>query len=195
MKNEDFLTGIFKKRFAANISSVESERLNKLFRKDEFKKNETIFRMGDSNTRHYFIEKGLLRLFIYDKNGREFNIEFAKENQILGDLSSPSPTSFNLEAIEHTTAYSISDEAMKSLIRDLSFKNDFISTNIIRKSYIKVQQRLVNILVNSAEENYAEFRKMNPDLIQRLPQYHIAAYLGVRAEFLSKTIAKSIKKE
>lgn len=71
---------------------------------------------------------------------------------------------------------------------------DINPSSIIQKSYIKVQRRLVNILSHSAEENYAEFQKYNPDLIQRLPQYHIAAYLGVSAEFLSKTIAKSVKK-
>ncbi len=194
MGQDDFIIKIFKERFGASPTSKDEVRLKQLFKREEFKRKETLFQSGDSNTKHYFIEKGLVRLYIIDQNGREFNVEFAKENQILGDLTSPEPTNFNLESIEPTIAYSIRDEAIKNILNDINLKNEINSSDIIHKSYIKLQKRLVNMLVNSAETNYAEFREKNPDLVQRLPQYHIAAYLGVSAEFLSKTIAKSIKK-
>ena len=194
MNSDNFIVQFFKKRFAANITKEDEAKIKQLFKKEEFKRRETIFQNGDANTRHYFIEKGLVRLYIIDKNGREFNVEFAKENQILGDLISPAPTSFILEAIESTIAYSISDEAIRNLMKELNLTEEINSSDILRKSYIKVQRRLVNMLAYSAAENYAEFRESNSDLIQRLPQYHIAAYLGVSAEFLSKIIAKSVKK-
>lgn len=194
MTANNYIVRIFREKFAADISEQDEINLSELFRKEIFAKKEVIFQHGDANTRHYFIEHGLVRLYIIDKNGREFNVEFAKENQILGDLISPAPTSFYLETIEPTTAYSISDVAIKALMKELNFKENADSSNIVQKSYVKVQQRLVNMLANSAEDNYTEFRDRNPDLIQRLPQYHIAAYLGVSAEFLSRTIAKAVKK-
>ena len=194
MNSDNFILQIIKKSFAANITKQDEAKIKQLFKKEEFKRRESIFQNGDANTRHYFIEKGLVRLYIIDKNGREFNVEFAKENQVLGDLISPAPTSFNLEAIESTIAYSISDEAIRNLMKELNLTKEINASDILRKSYIKVQRRLVNMLAYTAAENYADFRETNPDLIQRLPQYHIAAYLGVSAEFLSKIIAKSVKK-
>lgn len=61
----------------------------------------------------------------------------------------------------------------------------------MQRSYLFLQKRLVAILTKTAEENYLEFREKHPDLVQRLPQYHIASYLGISAEFLSKIIARS----
>ena len=45
-------------------------------------------------------------------------VNITKENQIMGDLASPAPTNFSLEAVETTTAYSISDEDIKKLIKE-----------------------------------------------------------------------------
>jgi hypothetical protein len=52
----------------------------------------------------------------------------------------------------------------------------------------------VAILSKTAEENYEELLENDPDLVQRLPQYHISSYLGVTPVFLSKIIAKKARK-
>lgn len=194
MNSDSFIIGFLKSRFGARIRKGSKTEIEQLFKKEEFKRKELIFLNGERNTRHYFIEKGLVRLYFIDKNGREFNVEFAKEGQILCDFASPEPTSFNLEAIETTTAYSISDEAIKNLMKELDMKEELNPSFIIKKSYIEIQSRLVNILAHSAEQNYEKFIEKYPGLLQRLPQYHIAAYLGVSAEFLSKIRSKKAKK-
>jgi CRP-like cAMP-binding protein len=177
----------------ANLSNEDKEKFLALFRKETFRRKEVIFRNGDANTRHYFIEKGLLRMYLIDQAGKEFNILFAKEKQVIGDLNSPNPTNFNLQAIEDTTLYSLDNNAIQSLSGVLNETNLLESNSHLRRSYIFIQQRLVSILSKSAEENYLEFKQRHPDLIQRIPQYHIASYLGVSAEFLSKIIARTAK--
>ena len=169
--------------------------LEEHFRKEILKKKTTLFMNGDSNTRHYFVEKGLLRLFIIDASGKEFNLLFAYENQVLGDLSSPAPTSFNLETIEDSVVYSVDDIGFKALNEYLANRESDEVHSQIRRSYLFLQKRLVAILSRTAEENYLDFRKENPILYQRLPQYHLASYLGVSAEFLSKIIARTAKKD
>lgn len=163
-------------------------------RKEILKKKTTLFMNGDSFTRHYFVEKGLLRLFIVDTSGKEFNLLFASENQVLGDLSSPAPTSFYLETIEDSVVYSVDDHGIRALEEYLLRKNYYDVNTHIRRSYLFLQKRLVAILSRTAEENYLDFRQKNPILYQRLPQYHVASYLGVSPEFLSKIIARTAKK-
>jgi CRP-like cAMP-binding protein len=164
------------------------------FKKETLKKKTTLFMNGDSFTRHYFVEKGLLRLFIIDTTGKEFNLLFACENQVLGDLSSPAPTSFNLETIEDSVVYSVDDHGIRAL-NEYLLRNNYNEANThIRRSYLFLQKRLVAILSRTAEDNYLEFRQKNPILYQRLPQYHLASYLGVSPEFLSKIIARTTKK-
>jgi len=172
------------------LADWEKEIIEKSFHKELLKKKEIVFKSGDSNTRHYFVEKGLLRMYVIDTSGKEFNILFARENQWIGDLSTPAITSFYLDAIEKSVVYSISDENLNLLTNNLS---SFV--RYIKKSYIFLQRRLVSILSNTAEQNYEELVRLHPELIQRLPQYHISSYLGVTPVFLSKILSKRARKK
>lgn len=189
MEDYTILHTYFEKICGRSLSYTEKNEISFAFKKETIKKKELINRAGDSNTRHYYIESGLLRLYVIDTNGKEFNVLFAKEKQWIGDLATPAPTSYFLDAIENTTVFSI-DEAGFS---GLTTKYQSLITNI-RRSYVFLQQRFVAILSQTAEENYEELIRQNPDLIQRLPQYHISSYLGVTPVFLSKILSKRVKK-
>ena len=132
------------------------------------------------------------RLFLLDADGKEFNLLFARENQLIGDLSSPAKTKFNLSSIEKSIVYEIDNDKLERMNKGLSNSNSL--GDYMRRSYIFLQNRLVDILSKSAEENYENLLKDNSELLNRLPQYHIASYLGISPEFLSKTIAKVVKK-
>jgi CRP-like cAMP-binding protein len=181
----------YRKNFNPDLSEDQEELILSAFRQEHYKKKELIFNQGDRNTRHYIIEKGLVRLFLNDYSGKEFNILFAKENQIIGDLSTPEPASYFLETIEPTTLWSMDDRDMKKLMESFPQTSLTDSGSYMQRSYLFIQKRLVSILSKTAEENYHAFREKHPDLVQRLPQYHIASYLGISAEFLSKIIARS----
>jgi CRP-like cAMP-binding protein len=184
------LLAFYRKYFNSDLTSDQEELILSSFRQENYKKKERIFNQGDRFTGHYMIEKGLARLYLIDYQGKEFNVLFAKENQIIGDLSTPEPTNYFLEAIENTTAWVIEDDAMNKLMKVFSGTALTDSGSYMQRSYIFLQKRLVSILSKTAEENYKEFSEKNPDLVQRLPQYQIASYLGISAEFLSKIIAK-----
>jgi len=180
----------YERIFKRDLTHAEKELINNSFRKETVKKKQLIFGSGEFNTRHYFIEKGLLRLYVIDSSGKEFNVLFARENQWIGDLATPAETSFFLDAVEKSEVYSISDENLNILTDNFS---SFVK--YIKRSYIFLQKRLVSILVNSAEENYEELREHHPELIERLPQYHISSYLGVTPVFLSKILSKKARKK
>ena len=175
-------------------TSDNDKMIKSLFKKEHFKKKSLIFRNGDYNTKHYVIASGLLRMYVINSSGKEFNILFAKENQLIGDLGSPLPTKFYLDAIEDSIVYTIESSNLEKLTNLLDSNQGKTVVSQLTRSYIFLQNRLISILTQTAEENFISFQKRYPDLIQRLPQYHIASYLGVSAEFLSKIIAKTAKK-
>jgi len=180
----------YEKLYDRSLTEAETEFISNSFVRKMVKKKELIFSSGEKNTRHYFVEKGLLRLYIVDSAGKEFNILFASENHWIGDLSTPAETLFFLDAIEKSVVYAITDENLNILT------NNFSSiVNYLRRSYIFLQKRLVSILSNTAEENYEELCINYPGLIQRLPQYHISSYLGVTPVFLSKILSKRARKK
>jgi CRP-like cAMP-binding protein len=190
MEKCEVVIGYFENVYGRSLTEQENELIRTSFRKEKIKKKEIIFRSGESNTRHYFIEKGLLRMYVIDSGGKEFNVLFASEKQWIGDLSTPSETSFYLDAVEKSVVYSISDENMNKLTSDFS---SFVK--YIKRSYIFLQKRLVSILVNTAEENYNELCEYYPELIKRLPQYQISSYLGITPVFLSKILSKRARKK
>lgn len=190
METRQTLYNYFERIYNHELSIDEKENIDKFSNFESFKKKQIIFRNGDTNTKHYFIEKGLLRMYIIDQNGKEFNILFASENQWIGDLITPAPTLFFLDAIENSTVFSFDDEGFRALTNNLS-----TVAGIFKRSYIFLQRRFVSILSQTAEENYEELCANYPKLIQRLPQYHISGYLGVTPVFLSKIIAKRARRK
>ncbi len=184
------ITDYYERIYNRQLTDAEKDLINRSFRREIIKKKQLIFGSGEKNTRHYFIEKGLLRMYVIDSSGKEFNILFARENQWIGDLATPDETSFFLDAVEKSVVYSITDENLNVLTGNFS---SFV--NYLKKSYIFLQQRLVSILVNTAEQNYKELCAHYPELLKRLPQYHISAYLGVTPEFLSKILSKMAREK
>lgn len=193
MKEENPIHYFFSKHIGSPLSQAQEEMVFNSYKRESIQKKTIVFSAGDANTRHYLIEKGLLRLYVIDSKGKEINILFARENQVIGDLATPLPTSYYLETTEDSVVYSIDEEGLQVVMEKLSRGKKTSPNNSFRRSYIHIQKRLVSILSKSAEENYLEFKENHPDLIQRLPQYLIAGYLGISPEFMSKIIAKSTK--
>ncbi|RZT91269.1 CRP-like cAMP-binding protein [Ancylomarina subtilis] len=187
---ENILFAYYERIFERKLSLDEKVFIKDSSKYESFKKKQLLFSSGDANTRHYIVEKGLLRLYIIDPSGKEFNILFAKENQVIGDLSTPLPTSFFLEAIEDSRVFSIDDDQFRKLTDNFSK-----ITETLKRSYIFLQKRFISILSKTAEENYEELIAEYPDLVQRLPQYHISSYLGVTPVFLSQIMAKRARKK
>src|SRR6056300_1661863 len=117
MEDYSVLYSYFEKILNRSLFDVERNEISSVFRKEVFSKKQVIFNAGEENTRHYYIEKGLLRMYIIDQNGKEFNVLFGKERQWLGDLGTPAATSYYLEAVEKSCAFSISDDAFSVLIK------------------------------------------------------------------------------
>jgi CRP-like cAMP-binding protein len=188
MEDCTVIISYYEQAYKRPLTETEKKLINQSFRKETIKKKQLIFGSGEKNTRHYFVEKGLLRMYVIDSSGKEFNVLFARENQWIGDLATPAETSFFLDAVEKSVVYSVTDENLNLLTHNFS---SFVQ--YIKRSYIFLQKRLVSILVNTAEENYEELCEYYPDLIKRLPQYHISSYLGVTPVFLSKILSKKNK--
>ncbi len=189
MADLSLIQSYFAKITGRQLLQAECDEISAAFRKESFQKKELLVQAGDSNTRHYYIEKGLLRLFIIDQNGKEFNVLFARERQWIGDLGTPAATPYYIEAVEKSEVFSIDENGFQKLIT--SYPE--LSRNI-RRSYIFLQKRFVSILSKTAEENYEDLLNHDAELVQRLPQYHISSYLGVTPVFLSKILAKKAKK-
>lgn len=143
-----------------------------------------------------FVVKGLLRSYLVSNNGKEHTVTLAAENNWISDLSSftfQEPATLFVEALENSTLIQLSYKNEQLLLKTVpKFEHFFRVTS--QNSAAMFQKRILTGLSMTAEERYNEFVKKQPNLLNRVPQYIIASYLGFTTEFLSKIRNKKVKK-
>ncbi len=151
-------------------------------------KNEFLLREGEICLDTFFVEKGLLRMYSLDKNGKEHVIQFAPENWLISDRSSLNfneKSKFYIEAINDTEVFILGNDFFTKMIENyphIAERNDLLLQKHIRN----LQNRVNSLLADTAEERYMNFIKMYPDILLRVPQWMVASYLGITPESLSR---------
>lgn len=173
------------------IKLIESE-----LQQRTYAKNEIMLRQGDLCSHTFFVQKGLLRAYTINENGKEHTLQFAPENWFISDRSG---TLFNdismqfIEAVEETETILIQLETFDKLAKlsdEFQRFNIFLLHNHIRQ----LQKRINQLLSATAEARYMSFIEMYPDIIQRVPQWMVASYLGITPESLSR-VRKDLTKK
>jgi CRP-like cAMP-binding protein len=133
------------------------------------------------------VAKGCLRVYFIESDGSDRVLYFAPEGWLVPyveSMVSTRSTTLRIDALEPTDVW-IPQDATRALSLRLP-DADRIWRNLAESALLKFQRRLVGGMRKSAMERYAEFRRLYPGLESRIAQYHIAAYLGISPEFLSK---------
>ena len=182
-----------------NYLSLDPIEVNELISRvieKTIKRKHFILQKGDVCNHYTFISSGLVRKYGIDKNGSEFNIQFAAENEWILDLGSfhrVQPSKFYIEAIEPAVILQIERKNFHYLFANYpKFDRNF--RVITENKYMELENRILQNISLSAEEGYQVFLKEFPNLYNRLPNYQIASYLGITPEFLSK-IRKNLSRK
>lgn len=178
------------------LTDKECEKLIPLFETLEVKKNEHLFRQGEIARWIYFVEKGCLRQYYINNNGEERTIYFKTEGGWASELVSfldNKPTELNLQALEDSKLEIINQKNWIYAVTQIhSFTMGFIRAQQDTNHMLK--KRLAEATVETPEEKYLHFIREEPLLLQRLPLYHIASYLAMTPETLSRIRKKITQK-
>jgi CRP-like cAMP-binding protein len=142
-----------------------------------------------------FIVKGAMRQYSVDDKGVEHIVQLFIENWWASDRESAimlTPSKYNIEAWEDTELLVITRAEMLDLVEKIPAIAQM--TRIMdERSFIASQRRINSTISNTAEQRYAEFAANHPQFIQRFPQHHIASFLGITKETLSRIRKQSMK--
>jgi len=186
IRNKELLLAHMSSAFA--LTAREIEELILLFAERKIKRRGFILHQGDVCRHFTFVVSGCLKMYAIDPDGKEYNLEFAAENEWVSGLSSfydEKPASVYIEAIEPTVVLQITRQNLIYLYANYPKFNSTFRI-IIEHKYIQLQNRVLQNISATAEERYTYFMDNFPALAARLPNTQIASYLGITSEFLSK---------
>ena len=174
-----------------NLSQIIKNNFHEIIIERTFSKGDILQR--DNSFRHniFIVQSGLLRSF-YFHNGKEVTSLFALENGLIGPgdtILKNKRSKYNIEAVETSTVQILNYLELDNYIMGDSKKERLIR-HIVQLIYIESVERLENLIFYSAKERYEHLISYFPNLNQRVNQGHIASFLGITQETLSRIRGK-----
>ncbi|MCL7987298.1 Crp/Fnr family transcriptional regulator [Sphingobacterium sp. lm-10] len=176
-----------------SISEEDILLIKSLFRKKELKKGEHLLSAGETCRYIVFIEQGLVRYYT-NNDDAEPTYYFSKEGEFVCDYSSflpQIPSTTNIQALEDTIVYRISKDGIQKFY-DAVRNGERFGRKVIEQVFVNVLNQIISQYTDSPHNRYRKFLLDFPELVQRIPQYYIAAYVGVKPPSLSR-IRKRLK--
>ena len=179
-----------------NLSAEATESLRSISKSKKIQKGATLVRQGQTVTHMFFVVSGCLRSYCVDKKGKEHTLQFAIKDWWISDYTAilnNEPAQLTVEALQDT-------ELIEFLVSDIaSLRAQFpeleaIQRKNLQRHLVALQKRILNQLQLTAAERYDLFLQSYPDIEQFTPNYHIASYLGITQESLSRIRAERARK-
>lgn len=149
-------------------------------------RNEFLKVKGSIDTNLYYIESGSLRIFVLD-DYEEQTIRFGYKDNLIVSLDSfltGKPSDLFIHAIKKTVVKVITKKQFDEFLKKENNQN--LWAKILEDLVIQQMEREIDILTNSPKERYQRVLKRSPQLFQEIPHRHIANYLRMSAETLSR---------
>ena len=138
-----------------------------------------------------FIQTGLVRYFV-NQDGDEKIYSFGLENDFVCDYESflsRGPCRRAVQAIEDSSLVVVSFASLQRLFAELTYGERF-GRVVIEQIFVKTIGQLVSLYTDAPEVRYQAFLDEYPTLSARITQYHIASYVGVKPQSLSRIRAR-----
>jgi CRP-like cAMP-binding protein len=149
-------------------------------------RNAFLKRKGTIDTNLYYVESGSLRVFVLD-DCEEQTIRFGYKDNLVVALDSfltGKPSDLYIQAIKKTVLRVITKQQIDDFLKISTNQN--LWTNILENLVLQQMEREIDILTNSPKERYLRVLKRSPQLFQEISNRHIANYLRMSPETLSR---------
>ncbi len=153
----------------------------------KLKRGELLIRNGEICRQVNFINKGLVRMF-YMIDGREICTGFINENEYISQYDSfltKQPSTGNIDALEDCELINLSYDDMQAIYKTNPVFERF-GRKIAEMLFIMISFQATRLLTMTPEERYQSVIEYQPFVIQRVPQYMIASFIGITPEHLSR---------
>ena len=169
------------------LSQEEAEGITQSMRTKSYKKGDFILKEGQISINTYFVLQGCIREYILI-DGEEKTTNFFTEEQwaiSLNGFTPQNPAKHNWVCAEDTTVVVGDEQQAQDLFKRFP-RFETISRAIMEAAFAEQKESLASYYTDSPEQRYLKLIRSRPGLVQRVPQYHLASYIGVKPESLSR---------
>lgn len=172
-----------------DLTEGEWQRLSEIYAPRTMKAGAHVAQPGGETHEMLFVTEGLLRFYYVGKAGAESNKAFVAENDFAGPLVAASrglPLDYGVQALEPTTLLAAPYLAFRRLVEEDGRTFERLARCMTEHLLAHKEIRTHALLQESARQRYLTFVEVHPEIVQRIPQYHIASYLGITDVHLSR---------
>lgn len=170
------------------------EKLVSLMFTKKYKKKEYLLKEGDICKEIFYVQKGLLRVYIIN-DGKEVNTWFVKEGDFITSISNyhkQRPSEHYIDALEDCEIITIKKATLDFIMKN-NHKAALFANNELFNKLCDYQEQASALRFMSAENRYSYLFEKQAAIFSRLSQKHLASFLGVDTTYLSKIISKEKK--
>ena len=171
-----------------HFSDNELEMLQSMIEEVSLKKGDHFLKIGQVCRYVAYIGSGLtMHYHLHD--GIEIPVDFQGEGEwvsYLKSLMSRTASDMGIKTLEDTTLFRLSADSLDRLLEMEPAKVMKIKNYYTEQSFIKNTQHGADMAMLNAKQRYQKFVQENAGLHNRIPQYYIAAYLGIKPQSLSR---------
>lgn len=183
------------KQYLYSISPLQEKtwlKIEPLFSEVILKKGNSFVEEGRVATQFALLKSGVIRAFYRGQGGKEYNKFFFTNPSIVGGYSSlitGLPNQFIQQALSDCELL-VADYRAFSKLYDSCPDLERLGRRYAENYFVEKERKEVEIILYEAEKRYLMFREQYPQLEHQIPQYHIAAYLGITPTQLSRVRKK-----
>jgi len=178
------------KRLGNDIEGLD--KVLSAFKPIHVKRNESLLVQGDSCNYVYFIAKGCLQVYVFDKDFNETTRDIVVEDNWCSELQSfgtGKPANENIRAVESCELFAIDRANFQNLVETVP-PFDKVYKQILEASYANSVYRINSFVSLTALERIKWLMEYRPHLMTRLSSKIIASYLGINKDVFSRLKAK-----
>jgi len=177
------------------LNKEEKEIISKDLKIVEFTKGTILLKEGQNSFDNYFVLTGCVRQYIIKDGDERVTNFYTEEDWILPAIGQESNhvSKYFLECVEDCFLVLANDKEGSELMKtNLKFQE--LAQLILEKEIMNLQQHFAEFQNSTPEERYLKLQNTRPHLIERVPQFQLSSYIGVKPESLSR-IRKRIAKK
>ncbi|MBL7924065.1 MAG: Crp/Fnr family transcriptional regulator [Bacteroidia bacterium] len=161
----------------------------------QYKKGTVLLQEGQISTEVYFVLEGCVRQYYLVDGDEKTNNFFTEEQWVISmnSFGQQKPSGHFLDCCMDSSLVVGNREKEESLYKKHP-KFETVSRKVMEKVFAEQQEILSSYTTDTAEQRYLKLLATRPDLFQKIPQYQIASYVGVKPESLSRIRKRLLKK-